>query len=247
VIVGTIAVKELRSLFVSPLAWTALVVVTVVVAWVFLELVGQHLDTQAELVALNSPVGVTDRVVMPTLNLAAWLFLFVTPFLSMRLIAEERRSGSLPLLFSSPVSMTEIVLGKYVGLLGLLTVAWLLIGAMAVSLYLGSSLDTGKLAAGLLGLWLTVAAFAAVGLFMSTLTSNPPAAAFATLGVLLVVWLFSITGDGIGPLAELSPATRLERFLRGVFSSADLLYYPIVIAAFLVLGIWRLDSERLQG
>lgn len=242
-----IAAKELRSLFASPLAWAAMVLVAVVVAWVFLELVSQHLDGQAELVALNSPTGVTDRVVMPTLNLTAWLFLFIVPFLSMRLIADERRAGTLALLFSSPVSMTGIVLGKYLGILGMLTLALMPVVCMVCSLYFGTTLDSGKLASGLLGLWLTLAAFAAVGLFMSTLTGSPTAAAFATLGLLLVAWLFSTTGDGIGPLSGLSPATRLDRLLRGVFDSSDLLYYPIMILAFLVLSIWRLDSERLQS
>src|SRR5690606_20858052 len=137
---------------------------------------------QPQLIAADGAPGVTDIVAVPVLATATSLLLLIVPLLTMRVFAEERRSGTLMLLRSSPVSAAQIVLGKYLGLVAMLAVLVAMVVLMPVSLALGTTLDWGKLAAATLGLMLMVSAFAAAGLFLSSLTRQPMLAAVAAFG-----------------------------------------------------------------
>ncbi len=163
----TIAARELRTLFLSPLAWSVLAVVQLLLAFLFLARVEMYQLYQPQLLALDNAPGVTEIVLPDLLGNAAIVLLLVVPLLTMRLIAEERRNKTLTLLVSAPVSMTEIVLGKYLGVLLFLLIVLVLIALMPLSLLLGGGLDPGLLFSGLLGLAFLLAGFAAVGLFMS--------------------------------------------------------------------------------
>lgn len=250
--VFTLAAHELRRLFLSPLAWAVLAVVEFILAWMFLAQIELFMQWQPRLQQLDSPRGLTDIVAVPLLGNAAIVLLLVVPLLTMRLISDERRGRTLSLLISAPLTMTEIVLGKYLGLLAFLGIMLALIAAMPLSLLLGGGLDFGLLAAGLLGLALLLASFAALGLFMSALTSQPTVAAVSTFGALLLLWIL----DWAGGLAEsgesavlrgLSLLRHYESLLTGAVDSRDLAYFALFILAFLVLSIRRLDSDRLQN
>ncbi len=240
-----IATRELRALFLSPLAWTLLGLVLFILAWVFLLLVEEFQGLQSQLLGLSG-AGVSDLIAAPLLRLAAWILLLVTPLLSMRLISEERRNHSLALLLSAPLAMYEIVLGKYLGLLVFLSLLVVLIALMPLSLLAGTALDLGKLAAGLLGLWLLVASFAAVGLYLSTVSEQPAVAAVSTLGLLLLLWLLDSAGGPENVFAYLSLLRHYDALLRGFFNSADVIYYLLFIITFLGLAVRRLDNQRLQ-
>ncbi len=248
-----IAWRELRSLFLSPLAWTLLAVVQFILAYVFLVLLDQYLGLQPRLSLIGNAPGVTALVVAPLFtNLAAFVFMLVVPLLSMRLISEERRSRTLPLLFSAPVSMTEIVLGKYFGLLGFLIVMVALMSLMPLSLLLGGRLDYGQFAAILLGFILLLATFAAIGLYMSSLTAHPAVAAISAIGILLFLWLVALAspqatqnGPGTTLLGYLSMPGHFESLARGVFRSSDVIYYLLCIVLCLTLAVRRLDNDRL--
>lgn len=246
----TIAGRELRALFLSPLAWTVLAVITFLMAWLFFAQLDVFLQLIQPRLAANASQGITDIIVAPHLSTAVIILMLVVPLMSMRLVAEEKRNATLPLLLSAPVSITQIVLGKYFGLLAFLWLALGLIVAMPLSLEFGTSLDLGKLAAGTLGLALLLAAFAAAGLFMSTLTRQPAVAAISTFGLLLLLWLIDIAAGAqnvTGGVAEyLSLLKHYQSLLRGLFNSADVIYYLLVIAAFLIFSIRKLDAERLQ-
>jgi len=248
--IGTIAARELRSLFLSPLAWTMLAVVQVIIAYLFLVQVDFFLQIQPRLPQLPGAPGLTEIVVAPTFGNAALILLLVVPMLTMRLVSDELRNQTLSLLFSAPVSMSAIILGKYCGVLGFLLIQLLLIALMPCALLLGGALDFGILASGLLGLFLLLAGFAAVGLFMSTLTAQPVIAAISTFGVLLLLWIIdwsgATAGKGASVFGYLSMLRHYESLLKGVFDSADVTYYLLLIAVFIVLSIRRLDSYRLQ-
>ncbi len=130
----TIAGKELRSLFASPLAWLVLTVVQIILGYGFLKRLDDFLQIQSQLAQLASPPGVTELVAAPTFATAAAVLLFAVPLLAMRMIAEERRNQTLTLLLSAPVSITEIVLGKFVGLVAFLLIIVLLVAAMPLTL-----------------------------------------------------------------------------------------------------------------
>jgi ABC-2 type transport system permease protein len=252
-VIFTIAARELRTLFLSPLAWSILAVVQLILAFLFLARVELYQLYQPQLAALDNAPGVTEVVLPDLLGNAAVVLLLVVPLLTMRLVAEERRNRTLALLFSAPVSMTEIVLGKYFGVLGFLFVVLALIALMPLSLLLGGGLDPGLVLSGFLGLAFLLAGFAAVGLFMSTLTQHPTVAAIATFGALLLFWVLDSSGRGAEGaaqgnwLAYLSLFNHYKPFLDGLFSSADAVYHLLLIATFLVLGIRRLDADRLAG
>jgi gliding motility-associated transport system permease protein len=247
----TIAARELRSLFLSPLAWAVLAVVQFILAFIFLTQVDYYLlELQPKLAAMGDIRGVTDLIIAPVFEVAAIVLLLVAPLLTMRVLSEERRNRTLSLLFSAPVSMTEIVIGKYLGVLAFFLILLCLLALMPFSLLAGTELDLGKLAAGLFGLTLLLAAFAAIGLFMSALTDQPTIAAISTFGLLLLLWIINIAGNGDNQgsslFAYLSMLRHYDALLRGMFNSTDVTYYLLVITLFLGLSIRRLDADRLS-
>jgi ABC-2 type transport system permease protein len=245
----TIAAREIRSLFLSPLAWAILAVTLFILAYLFLSQIEAYTLLQPRLAALQAAPGVSDIVVAPLLGDAAVVLLLITPLVTMRTLSEERRSRTISLLLSAPVSMTEIILGKYLGVLTFFLILIGMLALMPLSLLAGTDLDLGKLAAGLLGLTLVVAAFAAIGLFMSSLTEQPTVAAVTTFGLLLLLWILDWAGnsglDTSNLLAYLSMLRHYEPLLKGLFSSTDVGYYLLVTTLFLGFSIRRLDATRL--
>lgn len=250
--IWTLAQRELRSLFLSPLAWSILAVSQFILAYLFLSQLNDYIQVQPQLKLLDNAPGVTQLVVTPLYGSAAFILMLIVPLLTMRLISEERRSKSLALLFSAPVSMTEIILGKYLGILLFLLLMILLLSLMPLSLLIAGPLDLGHLAAIILGMGLLVGCFAALGLYMSTLTVQPTVAAVSTFGALLLFWIIDWAGDKVSNteagnlLGYLSMLRHFEALARGVVSSVDVTYFLLFITVFLVLAIRRLDADRLQ-
>ncbi len=245
-----IAARELRSLFLSPLAWSILAVVQLLLGYLFLAQVEYFKMLEPRIAAMENSPGLTDLVVAPLYGNAGIILLLVTPILTMRLISEERRSRTLSLLFSAPVSISEIILGKYLGTLALMGILVLMITSMPLSLAAGTSLDLGKLAACVLALSLLLAAFTAIGLYLSTLTNQPIVAAVGGFGALLLLWIIDWGGtigtDSGKALGYLSMLRHYENLLKGQISTSDLAYFLLLSAAFVVLSIRHLDNDRLQ-
>ncbi len=248
--IGTIAARELRSLFLSPLAWAILAVVQFIIAYLFLSQIDGYLLLQPRLAAIEGAPGVSDIIVAPLLADIGVVLLLVIPLVTMRVLSEERRSRTLSLLFSAPVSMTEIILGKYLGVLAFFAAMIAMLALMPLSLLAGTALDLGKLAAGLTGLMLLVATFTAIGLFMSSLTEQPVVAAVSTFGLLLLLWIIDWAGadpeQTSGLFTWLSLLRHYEGMLKGLVNSTDVAYYLLLIVMFLGLSIRRLDADRLQ-
>ena len=244
----SIALRELRSMFLSPLAWSVLAVTQLVLAWSFFTQIDFFFNIQSQLATMTNAPGVTDLVVMPTFEVASVILLMVTPLLTMRLISEERRNGSIALLLSSPLSMTEIVLGKFTGIVLFMLIFIIMVSLMPLSLLMGAELDLGKLAAGMFALALLLSAFSAAGLYLSSLTNNPVVAAISSFGLLLLLWIInSNAGDASNALGQLSLMGHFSPMLRGLIDTADIAYFILFIATFLLLTIRQLDSQRLQG
>ena len=242
----TIAWREFRSLFLSPLAWAILAVLQLILGILFFYiLIVVYGPNQDKYALMEGWPGATLIILPNFLTLAAFLLLLVVPLLTMRLISEERRAKTLTLLFSAPISMTEIVLGKYLGVMLFLLLVLALVALMPLSLLLGGRIDLGVVFAGLFGLALTLASFAAVGLFISTLTQHPTVAAIASFGALLCFWLLDVSVQGTGIIAYLSLFNHYQPFLQGVFDTADAAYHLLLIVTFLVLSVRRLDADRL--
>lgn len=247
-----IARRELRSLFLSPLAWVILAVIQLIMSFLFLLLLEQYLQAQPRLHLVENAPGATEFIVGTLFHSTTFILLFGIPLITMRVISEERRNRTLPLLFSAPVSMSEIVLGKYLGIVGFLAGMLLMITLMPLSLLFSSPIDLGLLASLLLGTLLLVASFAAAGFFMSTLTTQPIIAAIASYGLLLFLWLINLAGSGVEQqgsktlLNYLSLVSHFEPMTKGIVNSGDVSFYLLFIGTFLILSIRRLDNDRLQ-
>jgi ABC-2 type transport system permease protein len=240
----TIARHEISAMFLSPLAWVILGILQTLLGYMFLAQVDNYYILQPQLLGLENTPGVTDIVVASLFQVAAVILLMIMPLITMRSIAEEKRNKTLSLLISSPISMTEIVLGKFFGLLLFVVILVSLLMLMPLSLYLGTALDTGKLFSIYLAMILLLGSFAAIGLYLSSLTDNQTIAAASTFGALLMLWIIDWKfGDGVA--SYLSLLQHYQNMLQGIFDSSDIAYYLILITAFLVLTIRQLDRERM--
>lgn len=247
--IWVIARRELRAMFMSPLAWSVLAILQLILAFLFLGHLDLYLQVQPRLALVPNAPGITEVIASPVLGNVSVLLLLVVPMLSARLISEERRNRTITLLFSAPVSMTEIVLGKYLGLVAFLLFIVGVTALMPLSLLIGGHLDFGMFAAGLVGLALLLSTFAAVGVFVSALSPNPTIAGIGTLGALFLLWIANWSGSGSGPVHRLlryvSFVQHYEPFLRGLFDSADVAYFVLLSITFLGLTVRRLDAHRL--
>ncbi len=240
---------EFIAMFRAPLAWVILAVIQVILGYMFLTNLDNFMLLQPQLMRLENTPGVTDIVVTPLMQVAAIILLMVMPLLTMRSIAEEKRNRSLTLLISAPLGMSEIVLGKFLGLMLFVTVLVSMLMLMPLSLYLGTTPDAGKLLSIYIGMLLLLGAFSAIGLYLSSLTENQTIAAVGTFGILLMLWIIDWLAESVDTgqslLAYLSLTQHHQSLLEGVFDSSDIAYYLLLIIGFLGLTIRQLDRERL--
>ncbi|SNR93393.1 ABC-2 type transport system permease protein [Methylobacillus rhizosphaerae] len=244
-----IARKELKGLFSSPMGWVILALLQFVFATFFVMGVDQYFLTMSGMMRPDQRMGVTEFVGASVFGVAPFIMLFAVPLLSMRLISEERRQQTLTFLFSAPLSLTEIVLGKFFGLLAFLSASVFLIALMVLSLNLWADIDFGYLFANLLGLLLLVASYCALGTYVSSTTQQPVVAAIITFVALLALQLieYFLSGDPSNTLANLSLMRHLEPFSRGLLDTRDIAYFLLFIITFLTLTVRRLDADRLRG
>ena len=253
----TIAGKELKTLFASTLAWIVLTLTQLALAFGFLKRLDDYMQIQPQLIRVPDAPGVTELVAGPLFAATAIVLLFAVPLLAMRMIAEERNNQTLVLLMSAPLSMTQLVLGKFAGLLAFLLLIIAMTALMPLTLLVGAHLDFGLMASLVLGVALLAAAFAAIGLYASSLTAHPLAAAMIAFGMLLGMLLAGETAaEGLrgrgwqvpAAFAQLlSPLKNFEPFARGVLDSNSVACLLLLTAGFLILTIRRLDTARLRG
>lgn len=249
-----IARKELSVQFTTPTAWVTLTVVAFFAAqffngaldaYRFLSLRAMQLQSPAALEGMN----VTEMVVARLFGSIGVFIVIVAPFLSMRLVAEEKRARTFELLMTSPVRPLEIVLGKYLAALALVGLCILVVALFPLVLSFygegaegGAAVEWQTVGTGLLGLFLLGAMAMAVGMFVSSLTESVIVAALVSLVFLLALWVVTIFTIGVeGPVKELTAALsaseHLSRFLAGRIELKDVVYY----LSFVVLGIYLTD------
>jgi ABC-2 type transport system permease protein len=246
----TIAKREITSMFLSPLAWIILAVIQAILGYMFLAQIENYFTLQPQFMRLENVPGVTDVVVSPIFSLAAIILLMIMPLITMRTLAEEKKNKTINLLFSAPISITQLVLGKYLGLVFFILILTTLLMLMPLSLLLGTQLDLGKLSSIYIGMLLLLSSFAAIGLYLSSLTENQTIAAVSTFGTLLMLWIIDWVSNSVDQgqsvIAYLSLIKHHQPLLEGVFKTEDVSYYLLIILLFLGLTIRRLDGDRLQ-
>jgi len=228
--------KELRTYFASPVAY--------VVTAGFLLIMGIFFAF-----VIMQPLGSQTASLEPVLGSAPVILLLLAPALTMRLLAEETRSGTMELVLTSPVRDGEVVLGKYLASLLLFLFMLALTLVYVVVLLRFGNPDRGVLVSSYVGAALFGAAFLAVGVLASALTQNQIVAAVISLATLLALWLIDIfasltRGVLADVLSYLSIIARYNDFMRGVISSQNVIYYLSVIAVALFLATRALETRR---
>jgi ABC-2 type transport system permease protein len=243
----TVLRKELRSYFSSPIAYVVLFVFLVISGIFF------FLYLQSFLEAIFDPrfqyaegqINLNEVVIRPYFGTIGVILLLLIPLMTMRLIADERRGFTAELLFTSPVRLTSIIIGKYLASLLLFGIMILLSAVYILVLIKYGNPDLGPILSGYLGLVLMGASFLAVGIFASALTENQMIAAVISFGILLVFWIMGATssaGDSI--FGYLSIINHFENFTKGVIEIKDVTYYLSFLFLGLYLAYIALDSER---
>lgn len=243
-----LAMRELRSLFAMPSTWFILAALQFIFAWFFLARLEAFLEIQPQLAQLANPPGVTSTIAVPLFNTIALLLMVLVPMFTMRLIAEERRNQTLTLLLSAPLSGRHIVLGKFFGLLIFLVVLMAGVPLMIYTMDMGTDLDHGLLLSNILGLFLLTASYIALGLYISSLTTQPVIAAIGAFAVLIGLWLADIGAASVdSPWHSISPLNHFQNFNTGLLDSSDVTFFILFTAVFLLLTMKRLHNNRIYG
>ena len=229
-----VAWKEIVIYFSSPTAY--------IVGLIFLALTGFFFSRD-----LGNPFP--EATLAPFFQGAVIIFILLAPALTMRLIAEEQKLGTIELLLTSPVRDWEVVIGKYLASLTFMLVLVALSFFYAILLFVFASPDPGPIWAGYLGLVLYGAASLSVGLLTSTLTSNQIVAAVVAMGILLALFFADLAFGAVGGLAgeiigEMSLKSHFDDFERGVVDTKHIVYFLSVTAFFLFLSVRALESRR---
>ncbi len=247
-----IARRELAAYFATPVGWIALCAFLIITGFFFASMIGFY-NLQSAQMSFDpygtGDMNVDEYLVAPFFANTGVILLFLCPALTMRLFAEDRRSRSLELLLTSPVSTLEIVLGKYLGAMAFCSVMLLATGHYtALLLWLGSP-DVGVLVSSYVSVLLLCGSFVAVGMLTSAFTESQVVALVIGFGLLLMFWVLSwadaSTSTGAGEwLAYASMLTHLEQLAKGLVHSRDLVYYLSFIAFFLFATHQRVDAYR---
>ncbi|OSM05039.1 putative ABC transporter permease [Magnetofaba australis IT-1] len=239
-------------MFLSPLAWSLLAVLFFIISFMFLSMMQSYQDAVMLYAQMGQQLSVTEVVIRSLYANTAILLLLILPLVTMRLIADEKRRDTWPALAASPLSPTQIVLGKYLGLLLFLAAAITLIGLLPWTLSLYANPDVGVILSCMLGVFLVASAFGALGLAVSAATENPIVAAVVTFGLLLFLWIVgwmsSAVGDTAGEAIKfLALSDHYQNMLRGMVRLSDLVYFLLVVGFGLFVARHFLVSERIRG
>jgi len=249
-----IAGRELRVYFTSPIAYIVLAMFAIVFGFFFYAALGFFIRFSAEAATQPGapPLNVNQFIVEPTLGNCTIILLFLMPMLSMRLFAEEQRSGTLELLLTSPLTDYEIIIGKWLGAMSLYAC---MLGIVLINfsiLFIYTTPDWQAMLVGVLGMFLIGGALLALGGFISTLTKNQIVAGALTFGLFLLLWVLNwvnqFSTSTIGQICEyISMPPHFEQFSKGVIELKDAVYFLSTTALGLFLSKRSIESLRWKA
>ncbi len=245
--------KELGSYFVSPIAYILLVLFGVIFGFFFWNALGYFVMAGMEMQMRGQayPMNLNDQIIRPLLSNVAVVGLFFIPMITMRLFAEEKRTGTIELLATSPIRDIEIIIGKWLASLILYACLLLFTAINFLFLFKYGNPDWKPLLVGYLGLLLQAGALLAIGTFISTLTKNQIIAGAVTFGVCILLWVVGWvdyeTATWAKVLSYLSVVTHFESFGRGVIDSKDAIFYASAIFFGLFLTSRSMESLRWRS
>ena len=245
--------KELRGYFTSPIAYIVIGAFALLFGYFFYAGVAFFNRQSMQMaMGMGGNMNINQMLITPVFINATVMMLFLLPAITMRTYAEEKRSGTIELLLTSPITDTEIILGKFLGAMGLyasmLAVTLIHVGLL---FWFGNP-EWKPIASAYLGLLLMGGCFISVGLLISSLTKNQIVAGVVTFAVFLMLWVINWIGVFVGPTAQailshLSITDHFDDFSRGVIDTKHLVYYVSFISLGLFLTAKSVDSERWRG
>ena len=252
--VWTIANRELRSYFASPIAYILLAMFALIFGYFFFSAVAIFVDyaSRSQMGMQMPPMNVDQFIIQPTLGNFTIILLFLSPMITMRLFAEETRSGTIELLLTSPVRDFEIIFGKWLAAM-LLFACMLAVSMLNLAVvFVLSTPDWRALLVGYLGLLLMGGTFLALGAFISSLTKNQIVAGALTFGLFLMLWVLdwvnAYSTSTVGKICQyIAIAPHFEQFSKGVIELKDVVYYVSAIGLGLFLSKRSLESLRWRS
>ena len=251
-----IAHKELRGYFASPIAYIVIGFSAILFGWFFINLLYyfDRMSMQAGMGFGGGPqaVNVNEMLIGPLFMNVSVILLFTLPLITMRIYSEEKRSGTIELLLTAPLTDFQIVMGKFIGAL-VLYVAMLSVTVIHIGfLFAFGNPEWRPVLSGYLGVLLMGGCFLSLGLFVSSLTKNQIVAGFITFAVFLMFWVINWISSFTGPTMQsvlnyLSITEHLNDFTRGIVDTKHVIYYLSFIAFSLFLTVRSVDSERWRG
>jgi ABC-2 type transport system permease protein len=250
-----IAHKELKGYFASPVAYVVIGFSAILFGWFFINLLYYFDRTQMQAGSgFQGPqaINVNEIMISPLFLNVSVILLFTLPLITMRTYAEEKRSGTIELLLTSPLTDLQIVMGKFLGGLVLYGAMLAVTLVHMAILFVYGNPEWRPIATGYLGLILMGACFLSLGLFVSSLTRNQIIAGMVTFAVFLMFWVVNWIATFMGPTSQavlnyLSITEHLNDFARGVIDTKHVVYYLSFIAFSLFLTVRAVDSERWRG
>ena len=248
-----IAQRELNAYFSSPIAYVLIGFFALLFGWFFYVPLA-YFEQQSMQMGMNptQALNINQMLINPTFMNTTVIFLFLFPLITMRTYSEEKRSGTIELLLTSPITDVQIILGKFFGAL-LLYCAMLAVTLIHMAiLFIFGDPEWKPIATGYLGLLLMGGCFLSLGLFISSLTKNQIVAAMATFAVFLMLWVISWISTFVGPTTQtvlqyLSLTEHFDDFAKGIIDTKHVIYYLSFMAFGLFLTAKSVDSERWRG
>jgi len=246
--------KELGSYFVSPVAYILLLIFAIIVGYMFWNILAIFVVEGMEMQMRGQmfPMNINEQVIRPVLSNVGIIGLFFIPLITMRLFAEEKRTGTVELLATSPVRDGEIIIGKWLAATILYACLLLFTAVNFAFLFKYGNPDWKPLAINYLGLLLEAGGLLAIGTFISTLTRNQIVAGAVTFGVCLLLLIFGWvsayeTATWARVLSYMSLASHMESFEKGVLDSKDVIFYLTVIFLGLFFTARSMESLRWRS
>ena len=255
--IAAIAHKELRSYFASPIAYIALGLWAFIFGFFFIAILQYFVRQSMQMgqFGMQGPqaLNINQQLIRPLVaQNVPILVLFLLPMITMRTYSEEKRSGTIELLLTSPITDLQIILGKFLGAMGLFA-AMLLVTAIDIAILfrLGNP-ELKPVLTGYIGLLLMGGCFLSVGLLISSLTKNQIVAGVMTFAVFLMLWIINWFAGSVGPTGRaivsfLSITEHLDDFTKGIIDTKHIVYYLSFITFGLFLTAKSVDSERWRG
>jgi len=247
-----IAHKELKSYFSTPIAYIVIGFFALLFGYFFYAMLVIFNQQSLQFGGEGGAMDINQQLIRPLFLNASVILLFVLPLITMRTYSEEKRSGTIELLLTSPVSDLEIIIGKFLGAMALYA-AMLGITLIHVALLFSYGNPEWKVVVtGYAGLLLMGGSFISVGLLISSMTKNQIVSGMVTFAVFLLLWVINWIASFTGPTTQsvlnyLSITDHFDDFTRGILDTKHLIYYFSVMSFGLFLTSRSVDTERWKG